>query len=117
MATVKCNKCGNKFKGKENELLCPDCKRRRTPKIYFGIAITIIVLGFIGGIIIGNTYTNRTLTYESSIDEKYNEYEEEFNAELMLECWVGTTILSIFIFGIGSTNYRLNLLIDNKKEN
>ena len=110
----KCDRCGKKFEGKENQLLCPDCKRRRTPNIYFGIAITIIILGFIGGIILGNTNLKVTSEY-NEYSEDYD-YDSEFNTELMLECWVGTAILSVFIFGIGSTNYRLNLIIDKKQE-
>lgn len=110
---MKCNNCGKEFEPNGYSGICPDCRRRNTPKIYFRIAILIIILSFIGGIILGTVNKSVTQTY-NEITEEY-EYEEEFNTYLMLECWVSSLLFSIFVFGIGSVNYRLNLLIDKRK--
>lgn len=111
---MDCKECGKEFEPNGYSSICPDCRRRRTPKIYFRIALLIIALSFIGGIILGNTNKEIIRNY-NDITEEY-EYEEEFNANLMLECWVGSLLFSILVCGIGSVNYRLNLIIDKKRK-
>ena len=81
--------------------------------IYLVIAIVILILGFIGGIVIGNVYKIVELVYESSVSPIYNEYESTFNGALMLYCWIGTILFDIFIFAVHSICYRLDLIIDN----
>ena len=73
-----------------------------------------MIAGFIGGIILGNLFKITTLTYESSIDPKYNEYEKIFNSTLMFCSWISTALLSVFIFAINSICYKLDLIIDKK---
>ena len=111
---MECQKCGEKFENNGFTGLCTNCRRRKTPKIYFRIAMAIIALSFIGGIILGNTNKKVIESYDDILD-KY-EYDTTFNTDLMLECWVGSLLFSIIVCGIGSVNYRLNLIIDNNKK-
>ncbi len=109
---MDCKECGKEFKPNGYSNLCPDCRRRKTPKIYFRIAILIVALSFIGGIILGNTNKVVVSSYDDILEEY--EYDKVFNTDLMLECWVGSLLFSILVCGIGSINYRLNLIIDKK---
>lgn len=89
-------------------------KRKNYTKAYYYIAIIIIFAGFIVGLILGEVYKVKVLTYESSISAKYNEYEEYYNAGIMFYTWLATAAFDIFIFGIYSICHRLDLLIDKK---
>lgn len=109
MEKISCNRCGQKFESNGASSLCYDCRRKRTPSIYFGIAVAIVIIGFIGGIIMGAT--NKAITY----DDDFNS-TESFNTNLMIDYWENSIIVAIIICGIGSINYRLNLIIDNKQE-
>lgn len=108
MEKIKCSKCGEKFESTGTSSLCPNCRRRSHTKAYLWIAITILILGFIGGIILGDTFKITTTTYT------YLDNEEEFNSALMLYSWIGTLLFDLFIFAIYSICYRLDLLIDKK---
>lgn len=109
MEKISCKRCGQKFESNGVSSLCYDCRRKRTPSIYFGIAAAIVIFGFIIGIIMGET--NKAITY----DDDFNS-TERFNTNLMIDYWENSIIVAIIISGIGSITYRLNLLIDNKKE-
>lgn len=111
---IKCSKCGEKFESTGTSSLCSNCRRRSHTKAYLYIAIVILILGFIGGIVLGDAFKIRELTYESSISVKYNEYEETFNSALMLYSWVGTLLFDLFVFAVHSICYRLDLIIDKK---
>ena len=94
-------------KGSTNNSLIINERTKNTKK-YKIIAITILILGFVIGINAGNTYkicSDYTLSYCT---------EEVFNGDLMLYCWIGTILFDLFIFGIHSICYRLDLLIDKK---
>ncbi len=106
MEKIKCSKCGKKFENTGTSSLCPECRLKRTPKIYFTIATLILILGFIGGIVIGGT--NKILN---------DEYEKIFNTSLMIYCWIGDALFSMFVYAIGSIIHRLNLLIDKENTN
>ena len=113
MAKLKCEKCGNAFTSKNEEtLFCPDFKRGKCTKLYEWIAIIIMVMGFFGGIILGETYPKvvaETYKYLSDI-----RYDESFNYAIMLYVWIGTFLFDVFIMAIHSVCYRLDLLIDQK---
>ena len=106
MEKIKCAKCGDGFEDNGFSTLCVNCRRRSHTRTYFYIAIIILILGFIGGIVLGGTYTVSKSSYFSS--------EEEFNGVLMLYCWVSTLLFDLFIFAIYSVCHRLDLLIDKK---
>lgn len=76
--------------------------------IYKRIAILILIFGFIGGICAGNAYAICS-DYSTGCIEK------EFNGDIMIYCWIGTILFDIFVFGIHSICYRLDLLIDKIK--
>ena len=61
MEKISCKRCGQKFESNGVSSLCYDCRRKRTPSIYFGIAAAIVIFGFIIGIIMGET--NKAITY------------------------------------------------------
>lgn len=82
-------------------------ERHVNTRLYKRIAIILLFLGFVGGIIVGKEY-GVCSDYLSNCTEK------EFNGELMLYCWGGTILFNIFVFGIHSICYRLDLLIDKK---
>jgi len=85
---ISCRECGKEMISNGYTGICKDCKRKKTPKIYFRIAILIVALSFIGGIILGNT--NKELTpHYNDITEEYD-YDKNFNTNLMLECWIGS---------------------------
>lgn len=115
MGKIKCSKCNKKFESNGMSSLCPNCRRKSRTKAYLYIAIAILVLGFIGGIVLGDAFKIRELTYESSISVKYNEYEETFNSALMLYSWIGTLLFDLFVFAVHSICYRLDLLIDKNR--
>lgn len=117
MEKLKCNKCGKKFDSNGTSGMCSDCRRKSHTQFYFYIALVILLLGFISGIALGDTYKITKLTYESSISVKFNEYETSFNSDLMLYCWVGTLLFDLFVFAINSICYRLDLIIDRLKDN
>lgn len=108
----KCSNCGIKLKQNTSSSYCDNCKRRRNTNKYKNIGIIILIVGFIGGIILGNLFKVTTLTYESSIGSEYNEYNEIFNFILMFCTWISTALLSVFFFAINSICYRLDLIID-----
>lgn len=87
-------------------------RRRKTPKIWFGIGITIIIIGFIGGVILG--FSGSTQSTWNTVTEEYD-YNTVFNITLMIYTWIGCLISSTFFFAVGSILYRLNLIIDGKK--
>lgn len=93
---------------------CGNCKKKSYTEVYFYIAIIILVLGFIGGIVLGNVYKKTELIYESSISAIYNEYESTFNEGLMIYSWTATVLFDLFVFAIYSICYRLDLIIDKK---
>lgn len=103
MEKIECNKCGRKFEANGVSSLCDNCKRHRASNSYLFYATIILFIGFIMGIVLGNNIPIMS-TYE----------EPSFNTGLMFVCWFSFGILSIFIFGIRSICYRLDLLIDKK---
>ncbi len=86
-------------------------------KFYKHVAIIILILGFIGGIILGNQYKVTTMTYESPFNAEYNQYETTFNTALMIYSWLGTFLLSLFVFAIYSIGSRLDSLLIAVKKN
>lgn len=65
---MKCKTCGNEFEPNGYSNSCPDCRRRKTPKFYFIIGWSIIILGFIAGIIAGSTYREVTINYQTNLN-------------------------------------------------
>lgn len=108
---IECTKCGKKIENNGVSSICSDCKRKRTPKVYFALATTILLVGFILGIILGavNKDTKLTTTDDYSYDS-----EEVFNSGLMATTWVYTAIICTIFYSVGSVCYRLNILIDKK---
>jgi hypothetical protein len=101
MEKIKCSRCGEKFESTGESSFCVNCRRKRHTKAYLYAALIILIIGFIGGIVLGNTFLD---------------YYEEFNFLLMLYVWIGTLLSDLFVFAIHSICYRLDLIID-KKEN
>lgn len=112
MEKIECSKCGTKFESDSYSSLCGNCRRKRNTNVYKVIAIIILFLGFIGGIVLGDTNRTIELVYELSISSKYNEYEEVFNIGLMVSAWISTALLSLFIFAIYSICHRLDLIVE-----
>lgn len=109
---MKCLNCGIELE--EDSKFCincgtniesVNCSRRSHTKAYLYVAITISILGFIGGICAGSVY---------KIQTGYLFKKEEFNGTLMLYCWIATGLFDLFVFAIHSVCYRLDLLIDKK---
>lgn len=113
MYKMNCSKCGCEFESNGTSSLCANCRRRRNTNLYLVIAIIILILGFIGGIVLGDTYKSIDL---SSITSDYDDYKESFNTALMIYSWTATVLFDLFIFAIHSICYRLDLLIDNKNK-
>lgn len=116
MKKIECRVCENKFETNGNDNICANCRRKNRTRAYLYIAISILMLGFISGIVCGAVFPVQKLVYESSISISYNEYENSFNGLLMLYIWIGTALFDIFVFGINSICYRLDLLIDKKEK-
>lgn len=112
MAKIECDRCKAKFDNNGISSLCPNCRRKRTPKIYMYAAIGVILLGLFSGIILGNVYKIEKVDEDSILDTT----EEIFNTNLLIISLSSGVFASIPLFGLSSINYRLNLLID-KKEN
>ena len=112
MAKIKCNKCNKEFENCDWRSLCPDCSRKRTPKIYMYAAISVILLGLFSGIILGNVYKLEKVDENSILDTT----EEVFNTNLLIISITSGVFASIPLFGLSSINYRLNLLIDKKEK-
>ena len=106
-----CSKCGKKFENYYSLDLCEDCRRKKKTEIYLVIAIIILILGFIGGIVLGNQYK---VLEKQHVFGSYYEMKEAFNVGLMIYCWIGTMLFDIFVFGIYSICHRLDLLIEKK---
>ena len=85
-----CEKCGTKLK--EEVVL--------NTSIYKTIAGIVFFLGIIGGVIIGDALSVKDIFGKT-----------EFNYGVMLYCWFGTFLIDVFIIGIYSICYRLDLLI------
>ena len=81
--------------------------------IYKIIAITILVIGFISGIIAGFVFPNM-IYHSNGIPKPF--YEESFNIKLMFIIWVSSSLISTFIFGIYSVCYRLDIISNQNKE-
>ena len=84
-------------------------------KIYKVIAIVLLILGFIGGIVLGDIYSI-PLSQDGELSWKNlysSEPTEKFNSTLMLGVWFSSFILSIFIFGVYSICNRLEMIIKN----
>ena len=66
MAKIKCKKCKKEFENYDWLSLCPDCSRKRTPKIYMYAAIGVILLGLFAltGFIIGTCKMPNTTAFE-----------------------------------------------------
>lgn len=111
---MKCDYCNKNLGQNSSSHICDGCKRKGHTRAYFRVAIIILVLGFIGGIGLGDKYKKTELIYESSISAEYNEYETTFNGELMIYSWTGTALFDLFVFAIYSICYRLDLIIDKK---
>ena len=106
MEKIKCSKCNEKFESNGMSGLCPNCRRRSHSRTYLWFAIIILILGFIGGIVLGNTFKITTTTYT------YLDNEEVFNSALMIYSWIGTLLFDLFVFAVHSICYRLDLIID-----
>ena len=112
MAKIECTKCKNKFESKGWTSVCDSCRRKRTPKIYMYVATSVILLGLFIGIVLGNVYSIESVDENSILDTT----EKVFNTNLLIISLASSIFASIPLFGLGSINYRLNLLID-KSEN
>lgn len=112
MAKIKCKKCNKEFENYDWLSLCPNCRRKRTPKIYMYAAIGVILLGLFAGIILGNVYSLERVDEDSILDTT----EEVFNTNLLIISLASGAFASIPLFGLGSINYRLNLLIDKNEK-
>ena len=112
MAKIKCKKCKKEFENYDWLSLCSDCRRKRTPKIYIYTAIGVILLGLFAGIILGNVYSLERVDEDSILDTT----EEVFNTNLLIISLTSGMFASIPLFGLGSINYRLNLLIDKNEK-
>lgn len=112
MAKMECDKCKTKFENNGLSSLCPNCRRKRTPKIYMYAAIGVILLGLFSGIILGNVYKIERVNGDSILDTT----EEVFNINLLIISLTSGAFASIPLFGLGSINYRLNLLIDKNEK-
>lgn len=112
MAKIKCKKCKKEFENYDWLSLCSDCRRKRTPKIYMYAAIGAILLGLFAGIILGNLYKLERVDEDSILDTT----EEVFNTNLLIISLASGAFASIPLFGLGSINYRLNLLIDKNEK-
>lgn len=110
MAKIECAKCKTKFESNGWTSVCTDCRRKRTPKIYMYVAVCIILLGLFAGIILGNVYKLKRIDEDSILEETV----EVFNTNLLFISLASGAFASIPLFGLGSINYRLNLLIDKK---
>lgn len=115
--TIKCKKCGRKMINDGVATVCDDCKRKSMPRVYFVIATTILIVGFVLGIILGAT--NKELKMTASKADAYDseisyEYKEQFNSSLMFNTWGVSFIISAILYSTSSTCARLNLLIDKK---
>lgn len=113
---AKCENCGKNYNSDEEKYsnICPNCKRRRGSKLYFKIALGIIVISFISGIVTGNINKSVKTSY-NEFTEKYDK-EESFNVNLMYDYWLKGSILGLLSFGFGSINCRLDIIIDNNSK-
>ena len=81
---------------------------------YKTLAIITAISGFFWGIIAGNVYKKKVVTWTSSVSPEYNMYEEEFNTDALGVAW-GSTVASVITLSfMYSVCYRLNLLIEKK---
>lgn len=115
-----CNKT-YKYKQLNKDGYCSKCAIKNFNEFnftnaYSKIAILILILGFIGGIVMGNVFKVYTLTYESPISAEYNDYEYIFNTALMIYCWIGTFLFDLFVLGIYSICKRLDLIANRLKD-
>ena len=84
-------------------------------KIYKVIAIVLLILGFFGGIVLGDIYSI-PLSQDGELSWKNlypSESTEKFNSTLMLGTWLSSFVLSVFIFSIYSICSRLEIIIEN----
>lgn len=108
---IECTKCGKKIENNGVSSICSDCKRKRTPKVYFSLATIILLTGFVLGIILGAV--NKTVKLTTTEDYSYDS-EKVFNAGLMATTWAYTSVICTIFYSVGSICYRLNILIDKK---
>lgn len=109
---IECAKCGKKFDNNGVSSICSECKCKRTPKVYFALATTILLIGFVLGIILGAV--NKDVKLTTTEDYSYDS-EEVFNAGLMATTWAYTSVICTILYSVGSICYRLNIIIDKKQ--